>query len=83
MSITLENKITDEFYKTRKETCGILKNEKKLIKEMALYLGENGSMSKEKFIEMIKQYGNKLTLDYMEEKRMDNENWYLDRLQEI
>lgn len=83
MSITLENKITDEFYKTRKETCDILKNEKKLIKEMALYLGENGSMSKEKFIEMIKQYGNKLTLEYMEEKRMDNENWYLDRLQEI
>lgn len=45
----------------------VLSNEKELIKKAAIQLGEQGSMSGQEFLEFIRQYGNKLTLDKMKE----------------
>lgn len=45
----------------------VLSNEKELIKKAAIKLGEQGSMSGQEFLDFIRQYGNKLTLDKMKE----------------
>lgn len=45
----------------------VLSNEKELIKNAAIKLGEQGSMSGQEFSDFIRQYGNKLTPDKMKE----------------
>ena len=45
----------------------VLSDEKELIKKAAIQLGEQGSMSGQEFLDFIRQYGNKLTLDKMKE----------------
>lgn len=45
----------------------VLSDEKELIKKAAIQLGEQGSMSGQEFLDFIRQYGNKLTLDKMKD----------------
>ena len=56
---------------------------KKLLKELALYLGKNGSMKSDKFLEFVEKYGNKLTPEFMKEVREKNDNFYFDVLNDL
>lgn len=45
----------------------VLGNETELIKKAAIRLGDQGSMSGSEWLEYIKKYGNKLTLNKMKD----------------
>lgn len=78
----LDKKIDELWEELRKETSEILLREKNLLKQAALILSETGSISQSQFIELIKKYGKKLTLEHMEiQKNLDD--WYLTRLKEL
>ena len=79
----IQDKIMEEFIELKKKTKEILKNEKKLLKELALYLGRNGSMKSDKFLEFVEKYGNKLTPEFMKEVREKNDNFYFDVLNDL
>lgn len=76
------SKELDNLYENfKREAADIINDEKKLIIEMAKYLGETGSMSSEKFLEMVEKYGNTLTLNYMKEvKEKLNPEYYFNKL---
>lgn len=80
ISSNIQSRIIDEFMKLRAETKNILLSEKKLLKELSIYLGQRGSIKSDKFLEFVKKYGNKLTLDYMKSVREEDENFYYNRL---
>lgn len=59
-----------------KKVENVLKSEKRLLKEMSLYLGEHGSLPIEILKDMVSKYGNKLTPDYMKEKKKEMSGLY-------
>lgn len=80
-SYTLEDAMKAKWKDLEEETYKYLLVEMKLIKKMALYLGEHGSMGKDKFMEFVEKYGNNLTLDQMKKIKKDNDgSYYLSRL---
>lgn len=76
----LQSRIIEEFIKLRKNTQQVLIEERKLLKELALYLGAKGSIKADKFLEFVGKYGNHLTLDYMKNTEEKDRNFYLDTL---
>jgi cell division protease FtsH len=63
------------------ETKAILQNEETLIKHMAKVLGEKGSIGEEDFIRLVREYGNKLTIDHMNKtKKLNDPAYYLETL---
>ena len=54
----------------------VLSDEKELIKKAAIQLGEQGSMSGQEFLDFIKKYGNKLTLDKMKDVYDERDSEY-------
>lgn len=75
----LQEKIEAFWEKCKEETYRILRNEKKLLKEAALILSEQGCIEKTQFSELVKTYGNILTEDFMEKKR-NSDDWYRTQL---
>lgn len=65
------------------DTQQILREEKILIVQLALYLGEKGSMTGKTFMEYVKKYGNKLTPEFMSTVQEENNpKYYLNKLLE-
>ena len=72
-------KRTDELVENTKK---ILSDERELIINLSRYLGKFGSIRKDKYLEFVKEYGNKLTLDFMnKQKEKYSESYYRDALQ--
>ena len=59
----------DDWGKWYSEVCGILKSERKLIVQLALTLGKQGSMTSAEFMDHVRNYGYKLTEGRMETVR--------------
>lgn len=76
----LQRMIVTRFKELRRDTVIILQDEKKLLKEVSLYLGKNGSMGSKEFKEFVKKYGNNLTEEYIQGKQDLDKNWYRDVL---
>lgn len=76
----LQRMIVTRFKELRRNTVIILQDEKKLLKEVSLYLGKNGSMGSKEFKEFVKKYGNNLTEEYIQGKQDLDKNWYRDVL---
>lgn len=76
----LQRMIVTRFKELRRDTVIILQYEKKLLKEVSLYLGKNGSMGSKEFKEFVKKYGNNLTEEYIQGKQDLDKNWYRDIL---
>lgn len=72
----LREMIARRFSELRQDVVNILKEEKKLLKVVSLYLGKNGSMGSEEFRDFVIKYGNKLTDEYISTKIEENKNWY-------
>lgn len=73
----IERRFNDLLGKTKQ----IIRDEKELIKEIALELGERGSMKTERFMEYIEKYGRKLTPESMEEiKKAQDPEFYKNML---
>jgi cell division protease FtsH len=53
------------------ETKAIIETEEKLIKELALYLGEYGSMSSETYLRILREHGNQLNEKFMKSRRKE------------
>lgn len=71
------------FEELRKDTKSILLTEKKLLKEVSLYLGKNGSMTGEIFEKFVKDYATISEDDINKIKENFSENWYLNKLMEF
>ena len=67
--ISLELAIKNTFDNFIEETRNLLWGEKVLLKKAALWLGEHGSMTSDKFEEFIKEYGNNINLESMARTR--------------
>ena len=73
----IERRFNDLLGKTKQ----IIRDEKELIKEIALELGERGSMKTERFMEYVEKYGRKLTPESMEEiKKAQDPEFYKNML---
>lgn len=68
--------VAHRFSELRQDVVNILKEERKLLKVVALYLGENGSMNSDEFRDFVIKYGNKLTDKYVSSKLEEDKNWY-------
>lgn len=68
-SIPLDQAIQKRFKELREEVKKIIKEERGLIKEIAIYLGKSGSMTKETFEEMVAKYGKILTPETIKERK--------------
>lgn len=64
------------------EVDRILKQESKLLKEAALILTEVGCIGENEFLDLIKQHGNLLTPEHIQEKK-NKEDWYRQKLEEF
>ena len=72
----LRDMVALRFSELRQDVVNILKEERKLLKVVALYLGENGSMNSDEFRDFVIKYGNKLTDKYVSSKLEEDKNWY-------
>lgn len=72
----LNEMVASRFSELRQDVVNILKDEKELLKVVALYLGENGSMNSDEFRDFVIKYGNKLTDKYVSSKLEEDKNWY-------
>lgn len=72
----LNEMIARRFSELRQDVIKILRNEKNLLKVVALYLGENGSMNSDEFKDFVIKYGNKLTDKYISTKLEEDKDWY-------
>lgn len=72
----LNEMVAHRFSELRQDVVNILKDEKELLKVVALYLGENGSMNSDEFRDFVIKYGNKLTDKYVSSKLKEGKNWY-------
>lgn len=72
----LNEMVVRRFSELRQDVVNILKDEKELLKVVALYLGENGSMNSDEFRDFVIKYGNKLTDKYVSSKLEEEKNWY-------
>lgn len=70
--ISLEEAINRRLSELREETNNILMTEKNLIKKIALYLGENGSMDSNTFLDYVEKYGTIIHKDMMETIKSEN-----------
>lgn len=77
---SIKNKCKERFYELVGKTKEILEKETVLIKKMSIYLGENGHMDSETFLDFIKKYGNILTPEFMEKTRKLEEDYYYSKL---
>lgn len=79
----LETVMWDRFSKFIKDTVEILKDEELLLKKIALQLGELGYMTRDTFLNYIRSYGNKLTIESMEKTREEySSDYYFNKLME-
>ena len=79
----LETVMWDRFSKFIKDTVEILKDEELLLKKIALQLGELGYMTRDTFLNYIRSYGNKLTIESMEKTRERySSDYYFNKLTE-
>ena len=79
----IQGLIKNTFYELRTETKKILEDNKTLLVQAALVLGEKGEMSDLDFSDLIEKYGNTLTLDRMKEaKNLCSDDYYLKKLLE-
>lgn len=74
--IALKNK----FESLIKETEELLGSEKELIKEMALYLVKNRTMSTQVFKNMVKKYSKTMNIEQIKKDEKNLNNYYLDAL---
>ncbi len=71
--VTIEKALSIRFSDLKKETTELLEQNRELIRRMALYLGEAGSMDANKFMEFVSgDHGGSLTPEKMEEVRKLN-----------
>ena len=83
IQLPLSAAIRKRFEDLEEETYQMLRHEKKLLKKLALELGERGSMGEETFMEYVLQYGSTLTKESMEETHNKyNPDYYLAVLKE-
>lgn len=81
--ISLEEAINRRLSELREETSNILMTEKNLIKKIALYLGENGSMDSSTFLDYVEKYGTIIHKDMMETIKSENSaDFYKEVLEE-
>ena len=81
---SLREAIIERFEELREDTRKIIKQELKLLKEVSLYLGEHGSISTDKFKELVDEYGVVLGREYIKEKKEElSESYYLNKLLEL
>ena len=79
----LQEAVQQRFRDFISETRKILKSEKRLLKYLSLELGEKGSLTKDRILEIVKEYGNVLGEDYLKMRKGNlSGNWYLDILKE-
>ena len=74
--IALKNK----FESLIKETEELLGSEKELIKEMALYLVKNRTMSTQVFKNMVKKYSKTMNIEQIKKDEKNLNNYYLDAI---
>ena len=80
---TMEQIAWNKFSFLIKKTVSILREERELIKQLALYLGKNGYMTENIFLDFVDKHGETLTRKSMEETReMYGPNFYLKKLME-
>lgn len=80
----LESLLLRRYRELNERTAAILSEERRLIVKASLYLGEEGSMRSDKFLEFIEKYGNKLTVDHLNNtKKCNDSGWYVDQLQRL
>ena len=79
-SPTLLDACRARFKDLQEETDKVIKQEKELIRQVALVLGESGSMSGQQFAQMVEKYGSTLTPDYVKEKKLLNSSEYYLRI---
>ena len=80
--ISLEEAINRRLSELREETNNILMTEKNLIKKIALYLGENGSMDSNTFLDYVEKYGTIIHKDIMETIKSENSTDFYRKLLE-
>lgn len=80
----LKSSIDFKFIELMSETKKILKDEKELLKQVSLELGKSGSMSGNRFKELVEEYGNRLTSEFIESVKKDKSGeWYLEKLSNL
>ena len=80
---TVEEAMRSRWKELKEQTYKYLQVETKLIKKLAVYLGEYGSMTEEKFLEFVDKYGNNLTRDHMKTiKSSVGSDFYLSKLED-
>lgn len=81
--MSLESAIRKRWGQLTDDTHKLLLVERKLIKRMALYLGEHGSMVKETFLDFIKRYGNNLNEEKLGHAQKEiGMDYYLSKLKD-
>lgn len=79
--ISIDDAMERRFNELLEKTKQIIRDEKELIKKIALELGERGSMKTERFMEYVEKYGQKLTLESMETtKKVQDPEFYKNML---
>lgn len=79
--LNLQEAIQQRFIELINDTNRILSEETRLLREVSLELGNNGSMTKERFEELVWKFGSTITKEFVEEKRKYRSGeWYLDVL---
>lgn len=79
--LTVEEAINRRMKDLTNEAQVILKNEVRLIKNLALHLGEFGSMGSDMFMKFVEENGNILTPEFMEkQKEKYSTDYYLSKL---
>lgn len=68
-SDSVEPKMREAWVELQEKTREIIEGDIKLIKELAKWLGEHGSMKRERYLEFIDKYGKSLTRLCMEDVR--------------
>lgn len=78
---SLKDSIKNRWIDYIEETKFILNEEKELLRQVSLELGEKGSMTGERLEQLVLKYGNKLTEEYIRETRKDKSGeYYLEKL---
>lgn len=78
--LQLSNLLKEEFKALRENTTRILKKERTLLMETARHLGEFGAIDADKFKDYIKAWGNSLTMEYLEKRKLEVSPDYYERV---
>lgn len=77
----VENLIRNKWTELRKRTRSLIIKEELLIRELAKWLGEYGSIKQEKYLALVEKYGNCLNIKYMNDiKEQYSPMYYLRQL---